>query len=172
MSDSLSERFAALAPAGEPDWLDVRRRARRRRLRLPVAAAAVLAALVVAAPAVGLVALLTDSEPPVWITFRIAVMPRDGNLTAAVTGEAWDGRIRTVVLALDGRPQRRQAVARSRTFFFRLSTKDFGHCGALHALDERGRRIAAAFVPGVLAPPLKPPASGAIVVRPVELPRC
>lgn len=59
---SLDERFAALAnTTDDSDWLDVRRRARRARLRRPVlvAAAAVLAIAVVA-PAFGLQRVVID----------------------------------------------------------------------------------------------------------------
>jgi hypothetical protein len=52
MTDLLAERFAALVEPGQADWADVLQRARPRRCRLTVAAAAVAAALVTAAAVV------------------------------------------------------------------------------------------------------------------------
>lgn len=49
MTDVLFERFSALAEPGDGDWSEVRRRARRARLRVAVPAAAAAAAIVAAA---------------------------------------------------------------------------------------------------------------------------
>ena len=165
MSDSLLERFAAVAPVADPDWADVRRRARRGRIRLPLVAAAALAALVVAAPAVGLVALLKDSAPAamsVWIT---VTPPGTHKLTGVVRG-AVDGSIRTVALELDGRPRREQAVSHTRTFFFRLSSRDFGRCGTVYGIDTHGYPVAAISLPYLAVPTRLPPANRVVVAPP------
>lgn len=157
MSDSLPERFAALAPTDDrSDWADVRRRAAGRRMRVPIILAAAVAALFVAAPAVGLVALLTpDSDRTVIGTILIVLWPDAGNPTATLSGDVLDGRVRTMVLALKGRPQRPQRVTSARTFLFTLSTKDLDRCGALHGLDARGRRIGTLGVPAIPSAPPK-----------------
>ena len=57
----LAARFAALATSDAGDWLDVRRRARRSRVRkTALVLAAAIAAILVAAPAVGLPRVIVD----------------------------------------------------------------------------------------------------------------
>jgi hypothetical protein len=56
----IRERFARLELVGEPDWLDVRRRARRRPGRRVVLVAAAALALLIAAPALGLHRTIVD----------------------------------------------------------------------------------------------------------------
>ena len=72
MTDPLAARFEALVEPGAPDWLDVRRRARRSRRPLLLAAAALL--LFVAVPAVAIAVRSgalpwsdADAAPPVVV---------------------------------------------------------------------------------------------------------
>jgi hypothetical protein len=155
MTDSLLERFTAVAPNDDrSDWADVRRRARRRRIPVPIAVAAALAALVVAAPAVGLVALLTRSGSDYGLSIPyITIRGGVSNPVAVITGEVRDERIRTVALALDGRPERRKAVGPARKYSFWLSGRDFRRCGAVYGLDKRGYLIAAVSLPPVSPAP-------------------
>jgi hypothetical protein len=175
MSDSLLERFGALAPAdGRADWDDVVRRARPRGIRVPVAVAVAAAALVVAAPAVALIELLRpEADPPLVGSVWIQIVPWGStNLVGMISGEVYDDRVRTMVLAFEGRPQRRHAVGPELTFLFRLSKKDFGRCGKLHALDRHGSRIGVIPLPRIPRVPPKPPPGGRVVVRPAPPPIC
>lgn len=171
MSDSLLERFATLAPAdGRADWSDVVRRARPRSIRVPIALAAGVAALAVTAPAVALVALLKPDDDPPFGSVMVTITPFGASrLTSTLAVEVPDRRVRTVVLAFKGRPQRRQAVGGIRIVVFRLSKRDFGRCGELRALDRDGSLRGVHSLPRLALPPHTPPTS--LARRPARPPK-
>lgn len=109
MTDVLTERFAAIAnTSDDSDWVDVRRRARRSRVRRPLLAlAAALAAVAVAAPAFGLHHFVIDFFSAEQAPERIQV---DFN-SLGVFGRVWLGpdvvpnSARKVMdVELDGKP--------------------------------------------------------------------
>lgn len=88
MNDVLDERFAALTdPTDDGDWLDVRRRARRPRGRLLLAAAAVVA---------GLAAVTALAATGGWI------FSRSGSQVTGVTHVSFHGRTWAVSVSTGG----------------------------------------------------------------------
>ena len=98
----LAERLSLLVDApGTPDWLDVRRRARRRPGRRAVLIAAAALALLIAAPALGLHHTIVDffaAEPAperVQLTFaRLDLGAPKGMATGVIAGQTRTGEFR------------------------------------------------------------------------------